>query len=365
MWICNRLCGFIFLAALILHTACTNSDQPVSRDGKEARSSLQLLNVSYDPTRELYKEYNDLFAHYWKNRTGQNLVVQMSHGGSGKQARAVIDGLEADVVTLALSFDIDAIREKADLIPLNWQSRLPFNSCPYSSTIVFLVRKGNPLGIKDWGDLIDPGVAVITPNPKTSGGARWNYLAAWGWCMAKELGGIEKIVETKGSPQYLQAEDASKSFLVQLFRQVPVLDTGARGSTNTFVQNRIGDVLLAWENEALLAIERLGSDQFDLVFPSLSVHAEPPVTLIDKVVDRKGTREAAEAYLNYLFNPEVQEILAKYHYRPALKDVADAWKTKFPDIQTFSIEIFGGWPKFNGVHFSDGGLFDQIYVPQN
>jgi sulfate/thiosulfate transport system substrate-binding protein len=315
-----------------------------------AAAETTLLNVSYDPTRELYQEYNAAFAAYWKAKTGEDIKVEVSHGGSGKQARSVIDGLEADVVTLALAYDIDQIAEKGGLIDPKWQSRLPNNSSPYTSTIVFLVRKGNPKGIKDWGDLVKDGVEVITPNPKTSGGARWNYLAAWGWAL-KQPGGDE----TK-----------AKQFVTDLFRHVPVLDTGARGSTTTFVQRGIGDVLLAWENEAFLAIKELGPDEVELVVPSLSILAEPPVALVDKVVDDHGTRAVAQAYLEYLYTPEGQEIAAKNFYRPTDPKIAAAHAKDFPQVTTFTIdEQFGGWQKAQTTHFADGGLFDQIYKPSN
>jgi sulfate/thiosulfate transport system substrate-binding protein len=307
---------------------------------------ITLLNVSYDPTREFYVEFNKAFADYWKTKTGDNVTVNQSHGGAGKQARAVIDGLSADVVTLALAYDIDAISEKARLLPKNWQSRLPDNSSPYTSTIVFLVRKGNPKGIKDWDDLIKPDVSVITPNPKTSGGARWNYLAAW----AYELG-------RNGGDQA-----GAQEFLKKIFQNVPVLDSGARGSTTTFVQRGIGDVFLSWENEAYLAIKEFGND-FEVVFPSVSILAEPPVTLIDKVVDKRGTREVAEAYLNYLYTEEGQELAAKHFYRPRLESVANKYKDRFPPVNLITIDdVFGGWQQAQTTHFADGGTFDQIYA---
>ena len=306
-----------------------------------------LLNVSYDPTRELYQEFNERFAAYWRDKTGQKVTIRQSHGGSGKQARSVIDGLQADVVTLALAYDIDALHEHGGLIPEDWQKRLPDNSAPYTSTIVFLVRKGNPKGIKDWDDLVKPGVAVITPNPKTSGGARWNYLAAWGYAR-KKYGG----------------EETAKDFVTRLFRNVPVLDSGARGSTTTFVQRGIGDVLLAWENEALLAMNELGRDKVEIVYPSISILAEPPVTVVDKTVDKRGTRAVATAYLEYLYSPEGQEIVAKHYYRPRLKAVAEKHAARFSEIKLLTIdEEFGGWAKAQKEHFADGGLFDQVYVP--
>lgn len=309
---------------------------------------VELLNVSYDPTRELYQEYNKAFAAYWQKKTGQTVTFKQSHGGSGKQGRSVIDGLEADVVTLALAYDIDAIQE-AGLIQKDWQKRLKDNSSPYTSTIVFLVKKGNPKGIKDWDDLIKPGVQVITPNPKTSGGARWNYLAAYGYAYKK-----------------FNNDDAkAKEFLAQLFKNVPVLDSGARDSTTTFVQRGIGDVLLAWENEAYLSINEFGKDKFEIVNPSVSILAEPPVSVVDKVVDKKGTREVAQAYLEYLYTEEGQEIAAKNYYRPRLESVAKKYENQFAKLNLFSIDdpIFGGWQKAQKTHFSDGGVFDQIYKP--
>jgi len=313
-----------------------------------ALAEVNLLNVSYDPTRELYQDFNASFAKYWKKKSGQDVVIKQSHGGSGKQARAVIDGLGADVVTLALAYDIDEIHNKAKLIPENWQKRLPHNSSPYTSTIVFLVRKGNPKNIKDWNDLVKPGISVITPNPKTSGGARWNYLAAWAYAL-KQKGGNEA---------------KAKEFVTKLFKNVPVLDSGARGSTNTFVQRGLGDVLLAWENEAFLAINELGKDKFEIMVPSLSILAEPPVTVVDKVVDKKGTRKVAEEYLKYLYSPEGQEIAAKHYYRPTDKKVAARYAKSFPKVKLVTIDgEFGGWRKAQKTHFADGGVFDQIFAP--
>jgi sulfate transport system substrate-binding protein len=307
---------------------------------------VTLLNVSYDPTRELYQDYNAAFSKYWKAKTGVDVVVKQSHGGSGKQARAVIDGLQADIVTLALAYDIDAIAEKAALLPKNWQTRLPNNSSPYTSTIVFLVRKGNPKHIRDWNDLVRPGISVITPNPKTSGGARWNYLAAWGYAL-KQNG---------------NDEGKAKDFVGRLYRNVPVLDSGARGATTTFVQREIGDVLLAWENEAFLALHELGKEKLDVVVPSLSILAEPPVSVVDKVARRHGTEEVAKAYLEYLYSPEGQEIAARNYYRPRLKEVAARYEKQFPRVALFNIdEVFGGWQKAQKKHFDDGGVFDQIY----
>jgi sulfate transport system substrate-binding protein len=312
------------------------------------QKNVKLLNVSYDPTRELYQDFNAAFAKYWKAKTGVDVTVNQSHGGSGKQARAVIDGLQADVVTLALAYDIDAVAEKSGVLPKNWQSRLPSNSAPYTSTIVFLVRKGNPKRIQDWNDLVRPGIAVITPNPKTSGGARWNYLAAWGYALRRS-----------GND-----ESKAKDFVMRLFKNVPVLDSGARGSTTTFVQRGIGDVLVAWENEAFLAINELGKDRFDMVVPSVSILAEPPVSLVDKVASRRGTTAVAKAYLEYLYSPEGQEIAARNYYRPRLKAVADKYSNRFPRLSLFTIdEQFGGWQKAQKKHFDDGGVFDQIYQP--
>jgi len=312
-----------------------------------ATAQTAMLNVSYDPTRELYQDVNAVFLREWSTRNGgAKLTIHQSHGGSGKQARSVIDGLEADVVTLALAFDIDAIAERG-LLSKNWQSRLPDNASPYTSTIVFLVRRGNPKQIRDWDDLVRPGIKVITPNPKTSGGARWNYLAAWGYA-ERRLGGA----------------DAARSFTQALFRNVPILDAGARGALITFTQRGLGDVFLSWENEAFLAVNELGKDKFDIVVPSISILAEPPVSVVDRVVDRRGTRRAAEAYLNFLYSAEGQEIAARHHYRPRLKSVADRHADKFARVELFTIdEQFGGWAKAQPLHFGDGGVFDQIYRP--
>jgi sulfate transport system substrate-binding protein len=309
---------------------------------------VALLNVSYDPTRELYEAVNKAFAADWKAKTGDTLTISQSHGGSGKQARSVIDGLEADVVTLALAYDIDEIAARAKLLPANWQSRLPHNSSPYTSTIVFLVRKGNPWQIKDWNDLIKPGIQVITPNPKTSGGARWNYLAAWGYAL-RQPGGNEQT---------------AKDFVSKLYKNVPVLDTGARGSTTTFVQRGIGDVLIAWENEAYLALKELGPDKFQIVNPSVSILAEPPVALVDKNVDSHGTRAVAEAYLQYLYTPQAQQIIGDNFYRPTDPAIAAKFAGKFPNIPLITVDqVFGGWQKAQKTHFADGGVFDQIYQP--
>lgn len=309
-----------------------------------AADKLELLNVSYDPTREFYEKYNALFQKHWKDKTGGDITIRQSHGGSAKQARAVIDGLQADVVTLALAYDIDVIAQYRNLLPENWQTLLPHNSSPYTSTIVFLVKKGNPKGIKDWGDLIKDGVEVITPNPKTSGGARWNYLAAYGYA-TKKFGG----------------DDAKATdYMKQLFAHVPVLDTGARGSTTTFVQRGIGDVLLTWENEAYLAVNELGKDKFDIVVPSVSVLAEPPVAIVQKNADKKGTAAAAKEYLIYLYSPEAQEMAATHFYRPQDKAIAAKHKDIFPAVPMMTIQDFGGWKAVQKKHFDDGGLFDQL-----
>ncbi|WP_413459720.1 sulfate ABC transporter substrate-binding protein [Herbaspirillum huttiense] len=310
-------------------------------------ADISLLNVSYDPTRELYADYNKAFAKYWKEKSGDNVTIKASHGGSGKQGRSVIDGIDADVVTLALAYDIDEISEKAKLLPADWQKRLPHNSSPYTSTIVFLVRKGNPKGIKDWGDLIKPGVSVITPNPKTSGGARWNYLAAWAY--AKQKGG---------------SDDAARDYIAKLFKNVPVLDSGARGATITFVERGIGDVLLAWENEALISLKEWGPDKFDIVAPSISILTEPPVAVVDKVADRRGTRKVAEEYLQYLYSEQGQEIIAKNYYRPIDPKIAAKYASQFPKLNLVTIDKdFGGWQKAQKTHFADGGTFDQLYAP--
>jgi sulfate/thiosulfate-binding protein len=313
----------------------------------QAAEPLTLLNVSYDPTRELYKAVNAAYIRYWKQKTGQDLVIQQSHGGSGKQARAVIDGLQADVVTLALAYDIDEIADKAHLLPANWQKRLPDNSTPYTSTIVFLVRKGNPQKIHDWSDLIRPGIQTITPNPKTSGGARWSYLAAWAFGL--HAGGTQA---------------AARDFVQKLYHQVPVLDSGARGSTTTFAERGVGDVLLSWENEAHLALSELGADKVEIVNPSRSILAEPPVALVDKVVDRKKTRVAATGYLNFLYSPQAQDIIGQNFYRPRSAEAAAKYAGQFPKIPLVTINnTFGGWTTAQQTHFADGGVFDQIYKP--
>jgi sulfate transport system substrate-binding protein len=311
-------------------------------------AQITLLNVSYDPTRELYQEYNAAFAKHWKEKSGDTVTIRQSHGGSSKQARSVIDGLEADIVTLALAYDIDAIAERSGLLPATWQSRLPDNSAPYTSTIIFLVRKGNPKGIRDWADLVKPGISVITPNPKTSGAARWNYLAAWGYALKKNNGDEAK----------------AKEFVTRLYRNVPVLDSGARGSTTTFMERGIGDVLINWENEILLASRDLGKEKVDVVVPSMSILAEPAVSLVDRVADKHGTRAVAQAYLEYLYSAEGQTIAARHYYRPREAGVAAAFKDQFARLDLFTLkDLFGDWRKANAAHFADGGLFDQIYRP--
>lgn len=313
-----------------------------------AQAEVSILNVSYDISRELYKDFNAAFAKYWRQKTGETVTINQSHGGSSKQARSVIDGLEADVITMNQVTDIDALYEKAKLVPKDWRSRLPYNSAPYISTIVFVVRKGNPRDIKDWHDLIRPGVSVVIPNPKTSGNARYSYLAAWGYALRK----------------YGGDEAKAREFVARLFKNVPVLDTGGRGATTTFIQRGIGDVLLTFEAEVLLIVKELGADKFDVVVPSLSIEAEAPVTVVDKVVDKRGTRQVAQAYLEYLYSGEGQEIAAKNYYRPRVASVAAKYATQFPKVHLFTIdEIFGGWQKANKIHFADGGIFDQIYQP--
>jgi sulfate/thiosulfate transport system substrate-binding protein len=332
------------LLLCVLATAAVGMVGPAS-----AANGSMILNVSFDPTRELYNDFNDAFVRYWKAKTGQTITVQQSNGGSGKQARAVIDGLQADVVTLALAYDIDAIADKAQLLPANWQSRLPENSTPYTSTIVFLVRKGNPKHIKDWSDLIRPGVSVVMPNPKTSGGARWNFLAAWAYALRRPGGN----------------EGAARDFVTKLYKNVPVLDSGARGSTTTFTERNIGDVLVGWESDALLATRDLGPDKYSIVYPPTSILAEPPVAVVDKVVDAKGTRAIAEAYVKYLYTPQGQEIIAKHFFRPRLPSVVKKYASTFPSIRTVTVsQVFGNWKSAQQKFFDDGALFDQIYQPQ-
>jgi sulfate/thiosulfate-binding protein len=335
--------SIIRLASLLLLASafCTAS-------GSGAHAETKLLNVSYDPTRELYQDVNKVFAEQWKKQSGQAIAINQSHGGSGKQARGVIDGLEADVVTLALSYDIDAIQEKSGRIAPGWQKRLPNNSTPFASTVVFVVRKGNPKGIRDWDDLVKPGTVVVTANPKTSGGARWNYLAAWGYALQKNGGD----------------QDKAKEFIKKLYKNVPVLDSGARGSTVTFAQRGIGQVLIAWENEAFLLVNELGKDKFEVVAPTTSILAEPPVAVVDKNVDKHGTRAAAEAYLKFLYSDTGQQIGAKHHYRPTNDKVFRQHAAEFPKLKLFTIDqVFGGWQNAQKTHFADGGIFDQIYQP--
>jgi sulfate/thiosulfate transport system substrate-binding protein len=335
----------LVLAALFSFGSFANADDKAAAP---AGGAVRILNVSYDPTREFYADYDKVFADYWKGKTGQDVTVDLSNGGSGKQARAIIDGLEADVATLGLSGDIDAIAAKSQLLPDDWESRLADHSAPYTSTIVLLVRKGNPKAIKDWDDLVKPGMAVITPNPKTSGGGRWNFLAAWGWALKK-----------------YGSEDKARDFVAKIYGNVPVLDSGARGSTTTFVERGLGDVLIAWENEAYLAINQLGKDQFEIVYPSSSILAEPSVAWIDKNTEKHGTTEVAKAYLNYLYTPEGQEVIARNFYRPRLKSVEAKHKSQFPAIKLFTInKVFGGWKKAQPAFFGDGAVFDQIYQPK-
>ena len=332
-----------------------------------AAEVTDLLNVSYDPTRELFKDYNQAFSKWYaKEPGGQAIKVKQSHGGSGKQARAVIDGLEADVLTLALAYDIDEVAAKAGLLGADWQKKLPHNSAPFTSTIVFLVRKGNPKQIKNWDDLVKPGVEVITPNPKTSGGARWNHLAAWGYVLDRELGGdLSKLANPEFAAQAAAAQAKARAYIADLYKHVPVLDSGARGATTTFVQRGIGDVLLAWENEAFLAVNELGKDTFDIVVPPISILAEPTVAVVDKVVDKRGSRKLAEAYLTHLYSAEGQRLAAKHYYRPRTPEQAEpADIARFPAVKRITIDdVFGGWQKAQKEHFADGGIFDQIYLP--
>ncbi len=332
------------LSGLAVRTSAAAVCAPLGAEIASAATRVTLLNVSYDPTRELYSEYNPAFAKYWRAQTGQIVDILQSHGGSGTQAQSEINGLPGDVVTLALAGDIDAIATQGKLLPLNWQSRLPDNSAPYTSTIVFLVRRGNPKGIRDWGDLMKPGVAIITPNPKTSGGARWNYLAAWAWAL-RQPGG---------------SNATAREFVRRLYKQVPILDTGARGATTTFAQRGIGDVLLAWENEAFLAVREVGADKLQIVVPTVSILAEPCVAWVDEVVLRRGTRAIAEAYLKYLYSGEGQEIIARHYYRPRDAQVAARYSRQFPRLTLATIADFGGWAKVQREHFSDGGVFDQL-----
>jgi sulfate/thiosulfate transport system substrate-binding protein len=338
MWSYSRLLNALAMLAAVVGVVSS----------LEAQQPITLLNASYDPTRELYQDINAAFARSWQARTGQSVTINQSHGGSGKQARAVIDGLQADIVTLALAYDVDALYLNGRLVPQQWQTRLPERSAPYTSTIVFLVRKGNPKQIRDWDDLVRPGVSVITPNPKTSGGARWNHLAAWGYALRK-----------------WNDEGKAHDFMARLYRNVPVLDSGARGSTTTFTQRGIGDVCLSWENEALLAREKLGRDKFEIVMPSMSILAEPPVSLVDKVVDKRRTRKIVQAYLEFLYTPEAQELCAKHFYRPRDKAVSARYAGQFPSVTLLRIDdaLFGGWTRAQKTHFDEGGLFDRIYQP--
>jgi sulfate/thiosulfate-binding protein len=344
----------LLLASVVVLGACGGSGE---QDG-----SVRILNVSYDPTRELYREVNEQFVAKWLAETGQQVAVQMSHGGSGSQARAVIDGLNADVVTLALAWDIDNIQRASQRLPASWQSRLPHNSSPYTSTIVFLVRKGNPKGIRDWPDLVAEGIEIITPNPKTSGGARWNYLAAWGFALERALGGNLERLSSLGEAERVAAQAEAEAFVGDVYRRVPVQDTGARAATNTFVQRGIGDVLLAWENEALLAQSEMGADAFDIVRPSVSVLAEPPVALMDSIVDRKGTRAVAEAYLDFLYTPEGQDVVARNFFRPTDPATVQRYLEQFPPMRLFTVdEVFGGWASAQAEHFADGALYDRLF----
>ncbi|HEX8439667.1 sulfate ABC transporter substrate-binding protein [Archangium sp.] len=341
----RRTTAALLTVLLSVVPALGGCSKPATAQGEP----ITLLNVSYDPTRELYTDLNAAFTRQWEAKSGTPLTIKQSHGGSGKQARAVIDGLDADVVTLALAYDIDMLHDKAQLLPAGWQSRLPHNSSPYTSTIVFVVRKGNPQGIRDWEDLLRPGISIITPNPKTSGGARWNYLAAWGYAKRKAGGDEEK----------------AREFVSNLFKNVPVLDSGARGATTTFAERGIGDVLIAWENEAFLLTQEVGRDQFEIIVPSVSILAEPPVALVDKNVDRKGTRAAAEAYLQFIYSEEGQEIAAKHYFRPRSQTVAAKHASRFPTVSLFTIaDVFGGWKQAQKAHFDDGGAFDRLYVPK-
>lgn len=346
----------LLVVAATLLSACGSSQQ--SEEGK-----VTLLNVSYDPTRELYREFNDDFTREWQKKTGQTVVIKQSHGGSGSQARAVIDGLAADVVTLALAYDVDSIQSKGKRLGANWQTRFPDNSAPYTSTIVFLVRAGNPKQIRDWSDLVKDDIAVVTPNPKTSGGARWNYLAAWGYELQRQLGGdLSKLDDPASAAKVEAAQASAEKFVSALYKHAPVLDSGARAATNTFVQRQIGDVLITWENEALLAQRELGPGKVEIVVPSVSILAEPPVAVVDTVVDRRGTRQVAEAYLQYLYSDMGQDIAAKHYFRPRKPEVLTRYQEQFPPVKLFTVDqVFGGWGAAHAKHFTDGGVFDRIY----
>lgn len=360
MW--NRMLGFVGLAIVSLWIAGCGGFDSGSDNGVK---KVQLLNVSYDPTREFYQEFNESFAAHWKATRSEEVYVEQSHGGAGKQARAVMDGLEADVITLAIGYDIDVIAERTKLLPIDWQSKFPRNSAPYSSTIVFLVRQGNPKGIKDWSDLQKEGIEIITPSPKTSGGARWNYLAAWGAALAQELGGIEGI--RKASPERrAEADKKARLFIESIFAKVPVLDSGARGATNSFVQRQLGDVLLTWENEAFLALKESGGDQVEVVVPKLSILTEPPVAVVEEYAKKHGTLEISRAYLEHLYSPQGQQLAAKHYFRPSSTDlISKAELAKFADVELFQLtDIWGSWAEAQKTHFDDGGIFDQIYQPK-
>jgi sulfate/thiosulfate transport system substrate-binding protein len=364
----NRHSVWILLLLIGLTSSqigCSGGAGGDSTGSASGKTSVTLLNVSYDPTREFYQDFNKSFSDYWKKQKGVDVTVDQSHGGSGKQARGVIDGLEADVVSLALAQDIDSIAQKANLLDSDWQSKLPNNSCPYTSTIVFLVRKGNPKGIKDWNDLVKGDVSIITPNPKTGGGARWNYLAAWGFALKKELGDLAALRDDAKKAEVEAAQAKAKQFVTDIYKRVAVLDSAARGATNTFLKNELGDVLITWENEAFLALKETGSDSVEIVVPSLSILAEPPVAVISKNAEKHKTSEVAEAYLKHLYSPQGQQLAAKHFYRPSVAETLtpDELK-KFAQVELFNIkDVFGGWAQAQKVHFDDGGVFDQIYQP--
>jgi sulfate/thiosulfate transport system substrate-binding protein len=352
----------VLFLTLVTAAGCGSASPGPASSGSGSPADIEILNVSYDPTHELYEEYNKEFESYWKEKTGQSVVVKTSHGGSGKQARSVIDGNEADVVTLALAYDIDVIHSRSGLLAKDWQGRLPSKSAPYTSTIVFLVRKNNPKGLKDWDDLVKEGVSVITPHPKTSGGARWNHLAAWGFALKRELGDLAKLHDPKYAADVDKAQQKAREFVTELYQHVAVMDSGARGATNTFIKNEIGDVLLAWENEAFLAKQEKGAEKFDVVVPSVSILAEPPVAVVDENVEKHHSREVAEAYLKYLYSPVGQRVAAKNYYRPRNESGVPAeYLARFPKVLLFTIDdVFGGWDKAQPEHFGDGGIFDQI-----